>query len=42
MLPRRTALVLGGAGAPARVAGAEVFADLPALDGWARRLSGKT
>jgi methanogenic corrinoid protein MtbC1 len=39
MLPRRTALVLGGAGAaPLRVAGAEVVADLTALDGWARGL----
>jgi methanogenic corrinoid protein MtbC1 len=40
MLPRRTALLVGGGGAPARVAGVEVFADLAALDGWARRLPG--
>jgi hypothetical protein len=39
-LPRRTALLVGGEGAPAPAPGIQVFADLPALDAWARGLSG--
>ncbi len=35
MLPRRTALLVGGAGAPAPSAGVQVFADLPSVAGWA-------
>jgi methanogenic corrinoid protein MtbC1 len=42
MLPRRTALLVGGGGAPVRVAGAEVFADLAGLEGWARRVASDT
>ena len=36
MLPRRTALLVGGEGAPAPSPGVRVFADLPSLEGWAR------
>lgn len=36
-LPRRTALVVGGAGAPAPSLGVRVFNDLRSLDSWARR-----
>jgi MerR family transcriptional regulator, light-induced transcriptional regulator len=36
MLPRRTALLVGGEGAPAPSAGVEVFGDLQRLDRWAR------
>jgi methanogenic corrinoid protein MtbC1 len=36
MLPRRTALLVGGEGAPAASPGVQVFADLRGLDGWAR------
>jgi len=36
LLPRRTALLVGGEGAPAPSPGLQVFADLPGLDGWAR------
>jgi methanogenic corrinoid protein MtbC1 len=35
MLPRRTALVVGGAGAPLPSPGVQVFADLQGLEGWA-------
>jgi methanogenic corrinoid protein MtbC1 len=35
-LPRRTALLVGGEGAPAPSPGVQVFADLPSLEGWAR------
>ena len=37
MLPRRTALLVGGEGAPAPSPGVQVFADLPSVDGWAQR-----
>jgi methanogenic corrinoid protein MtbC1 len=40
ILPRRTALLVGGEGAPVRAAGAEVFASLHALEGWVRRVIG--
>jgi methanogenic corrinoid protein MtbC1 len=36
MLPRRTALLVGGEGAPAPSPGVLVFADLRGLEGWAR------
>jgi DNA-binding transcriptional MerR regulator/methanogenic corrinoid protein MtbC1 len=39
MLPRRTALLVGGEGAPATSPGVQVFADLLSLDGWARGIS---
>ena len=35
MLPRRTALLVGGKGAPAPSPGIQVFVDLPSLEGWA-------
>jgi methanogenic corrinoid protein MtbC1 len=38
MLPRRTALLVGGAGAPAASPGVQVFADLPSVAGWARAI----
>lgn len=38
-LPRRTALILGGEGAPSPAAGIEVFTTLRGLDGWARRIA---
>jgi DNA-binding transcriptional MerR regulator/methylmalonyl-CoA mutase cobalamin-binding subunit len=38
MLPRRTTLLLGGAGAHLHAKGVRVFADLPTLEGWARGL----
>ena len=38
MLPARTPLLVGGAGAPAPSPGVQVFADLPSLEGWARRI----
>jgi hypothetical protein len=40
MLPRRTALLVGGRGPPVRAAGVEVFADLQGLEGWARGVVG--
>jgi methylmalonyl-CoA mutase cobalamin-binding subunit len=39
MLPRRTALLVGGEGAPAPSPGVQVHADLRGLDGWARGIS---
>jgi DNA-binding transcriptional MerR regulator len=36
LLPRRTALLVGGQGAPAPGSNVQVFADLRSLDGWAR------
>lgn len=36
MLPRRTALLVGGAGAPGGAPGVHVFPDLRALDAWGR------
>lgn len=36
MLPRRTALLVGGEGAPAPSPGVQVFADLPSLEAWVR------
>jgi methanogenic corrinoid protein MtbC1 len=40
-LPRRVSLLVGGAGAPKKApAGVDVFADLRALDAWARRAAG--
>jgi methanogenic corrinoid protein MtbC1 len=36
MLPRRTALLVGGEGAPGPSRGVEVFADLQRLEAWAR------
>ena len=41
LLPRRTALLVGGGGAPVRSAGVEVFADLQGLEGWARGVVGR-
>jgi methanogenic corrinoid protein MtbC1 len=38
MLPRRTALLVGGEGAPAPSAGVEVFPDLQSLESWAGRI----
>jgi methanogenic corrinoid protein MtbC1 len=38
LLPRRTALLVGGEGAPPSMAGVRVFADLGGLDAWAREL----
>jgi methanogenic corrinoid protein MtbC1 len=37
-LPRRTALIVGGDGAPRPGPGVQVFADLRSLDGWARQM----
>jgi DNA-binding transcriptional MerR regulator/methylmalonyl-CoA mutase cobalamin-binding subunit len=37
-LPRRTALLVGGEGAPASSPGVQVFADLPSLERWAQRI----
>lgn len=37
-LPRRTALLVGGEGAPAPSPGVQVLADLRGLDGWAREI----
>jgi methanogenic corrinoid protein MtbC1 len=42
LLPRRTALLVGGEGAPLTVAGVESFRDLAALDRWAGGLSVKS
>jgi methanogenic corrinoid protein MtbC1 len=39
LLPRRTALLVGGEGAPAPPRGVQVFADLTSLDGWARGIA---
>ena len=39
-LPRRTALLVGGAGAPARLEGVQVFSDLAGLEAWARDVAG--
>lgn len=39
-LPRRTALAVGGAGAPAERPGIQTFQDLDSLHAWARRLAG--
>lgn len=41
-LPRRTALLVGGEGAPLPSPGVDVFADLRGLDAWARRVSAPT
>ena len=38
-LPRRTALLVGGEGAPLPSPGVQVFTDLQGLDSWARRVS---
>lgn len=38
MLPRRTALLVGGEGAPAPSSGVQLFEDLPGLDAWARHI----
>jgi methanogenic corrinoid protein MtbC1 len=38
MLPRRTALLVGGEGAPAPSPGVHVFADLQGLESWAKRI----
>jgi methanogenic corrinoid protein MtbC1 len=38
LLPRRTALVVGGAGAPPASAGVQAFADLKGLEAWARAI----
>ncbi len=40
-LPRRTGLIVGGAGAPPAAAGVQVFADLRGLDSWARGVAGQ-
>ena len=40
LAPGRTSLVVGGGGAPQRVAGATVVRDLPALAAWATALEG--
>ena len=40
MLPKRTALLVGGDGAAAEKPGIEVVADLRALEAWARRILG--
>jgi MerR family transcriptional regulator, light-induced transcriptional regulator len=37
LLPRRTALIVGGEGAPARLTGSETIQDLRSLDAWGRR-----
>jgi MerR family transcriptional regulator, light-induced transcriptional regulator len=37
LLPRRTALIVGGEGAPARLTGSETIQDLRGLDAWGRR-----
>jgi DNA-binding transcriptional MerR regulator/methylmalonyl-CoA mutase cobalamin-binding subunit len=36
-LPRRTALIIGGEGAPARLTGGETIRDLRGLDAWGRK-----
>jgi methanogenic corrinoid protein MtbC1 len=41
-LPRRTALLVGGAGAPPAGRGVQVCLDLRALEAWARALPGQT
>jgi hypothetical protein len=38
MLPRRTALLVGGEGAPPPFPGVQVFADLRNLEGWVREI----
>ena len=41
LLPRRTALLVGGDGAPRGGEGVERVTELRALDAWARRAAGR-